>query len=149
MSTATLPGVCREVFWATCWTEFQAAAYSSVSSRWGNEVAATPRLYLVVFQLELSSDAHIQSLHVTTLIHAQSRTISLKSALSWVLSLPSLNSLQMNCFCLPLPQVLRDMCKQGYRDALHFLKKNGKALSVCGVCWIVSWVPGFVTWPWG
>ncbi|NXP34110.1 PLPL2 protein, partial [Leiothrix lutea] len=23
------------------------------------------------------------------------------------------------------PQVLRDMCKQGYRDALHFLKKNG------------------------
>ncbi|XP_030416530.1 patatin-like phospholipase domain-containing protein 2 isoform X1 [Gopherus evgoodei] len=25
----------------------------------------------------------------------------------------------------PEPQVLRDMCKQGYRDALHFLKKNG------------------------
>ncbi|XP_062973169.1 patatin-like phospholipase domain-containing protein 2 isoform X2 [Elgaria multicarinata webbii] len=25
----------------------------------------------------------------------------------------------------PEPQVMRDMCKQGYRDALHFLKKNG------------------------
>ncbi|XP_053141560.1 patatin-like phospholipase domain-containing protein 2 isoform X1 [Hemicordylus capensis] len=25
----------------------------------------------------------------------------------------------------PEPQVLQDMCKQGYRDALHFLKKNG------------------------
>ncbi|KAL8170022.1 UNVERIFIED_CONTAM: Patatin-like phospholipase domain-containing protein 2 [Gekko kuhli] len=25
----------------------------------------------------------------------------------------------------PEPQVLRDMCKQGYRDALHFLKKTG------------------------
>ncbi|XP_064513723.1 patatin-like phospholipase domain-containing protein 2 [Pseudopipra pipra] len=25
----------------------------------------------------------------------------------------------------PEPQVLRDMCKQGYQDALHFLKKNG------------------------
>ncbi|XP_030057121.1 patatin-like phospholipase domain-containing protein 2 isoform X2 [Microcaecilia unicolor] len=25
----------------------------------------------------------------------------------------------------PEPQVLRDMCKQGYRDALHFLKRNG------------------------
>ncbi|PKU46853.1 patatin-like phospholipase domain-containing protein 2 [Limosa lapponica baueri] len=25
----------------------------------------------------------------------------------------------------PEPHVLRDMCKQGYRDALHFLKKNG------------------------
>ncbi|KAG8563930.1 hypothetical protein GDO81_016257 [Engystomops pustulosus] len=25
----------------------------------------------------------------------------------------------------PEPQVLKDMCKQGYRDALHFLKKNG------------------------
>ncbi|XP_020639798.1 patatin-like phospholipase domain-containing protein 2 isoform X1 [Pogona vitticeps] len=25
----------------------------------------------------------------------------------------------------PEPQVLRDMCKQGYKDALHFLKKNG------------------------
>ncbi|KAE8607167.1 hypothetical protein XENTR_v10011061 [Xenopus tropicalis] len=25
----------------------------------------------------------------------------------------------------PEPQVLKDMCKQGYRDALHFLKRNG------------------------
>ncbi|KAJ6664952.1 hypothetical protein lerEdw1_005183, partial [Lerista edwardsae] len=25
----------------------------------------------------------------------------------------------------PEPQVLQDMCKQGYRDALHFLKRNG------------------------
>ncbi|XP_069821720.1 patatin-like phospholipase domain-containing protein 2 [Dendropsophus ebraccatus] len=25
----------------------------------------------------------------------------------------------------PEPQVLKDMCKQGYKDALHFLKKNG------------------------
>ncbi|XP_029437968.1 patatin-like phospholipase domain-containing protein 2 isoform X1 [Rhinatrema bivittatum] len=25
----------------------------------------------------------------------------------------------------PEPQVLREMCKQGYRDALHFLKRNG------------------------
>ncbi|MEE6498586.1 hypothetical protein FKM82_003167 [Ascaphus truei] len=25
----------------------------------------------------------------------------------------------------PEPQVLRDMCKQGYRDGLHFLKRNG------------------------
>ncbi|XP_053576184.1 patatin-like phospholipase domain-containing protein 2 [Bombina bombina] len=25
----------------------------------------------------------------------------------------------------PEPQVLKDMCKQGYKDALHFLKRNG------------------------
>ena len=27
--------------------------------------------------------------------------------------------------CLPLPQVLREMCKQGYRDGLRFLRRNG------------------------
>ncbi|XP_008939223.1 PREDICTED: patatin-like phospholipase domain-containing protein 2, partial [Merops nubicus] len=32
----------------------------------------------------------------------------------------------------PEPQVLRDMCKQGYRDALHFLKRNGEAPGVRG-----------------
>lgn len=33
----------------------------------------------------------------------------------------------MLCFYTRV-QVLRDMCKQGYRDALHFLKKTGKHL---------------------
>lgn len=38
------------------------------------------------------------------------------------------------------------MCKQGYRDALHFLKKNGKALAVCKVRGLASSVPGLVAW---
>lgn len=85
MNTVALPGICREIFWS----DFQTAAHSSVSSRWGNEVAATLSLYLVVFQLELSSVSNIHSLHVTPLIAVQSRTISLKSAVSWVLALLS------------------------------------------------------------
>lgn len=28
--------------------------------------------------------------------------------------------------CLLGVQVMKAMCKQGYNDALHFLKKNGK-----------------------
>lgn len=28
-------------------------------------------------------------------------------------------------FMPPLPQVLREMCKQGYRDGLRFLRRNG------------------------
>lgn len=30
------------------------------------------------------------------------------------------------CWCLV--QVMKGMCKQGYKDALHFLKKNGETL---------------------
>lgn len=29
----------------------------------------------------------------------------------------------------PLPQAMKNMCKQGYRDALHFLKTNGEFIS--------------------
>lgn len=31
--------------------------------------------------------------------------------------------MNMCFFCV---QVMKAMCKQGYKDALHFLKKNGK-----------------------
>lgn len=40
-----------------------------------------------------------------------------------------LDVLQLHTASLSL-QVLQEMCKQGYRDALHFLKKNGKLLIV-------------------
>lgn len=41
---------------------------------------------------------------------------------------------------IPLPQVLREMCKQGYRDGLRFLRRNG-VWAAHGVDGAGSWLP--------
>lgn len=103
---------------------------------------------LCPFQSELYCDSHIQCIHVIPPIPAQSLgragkdetcpwdgsgVSPRKPALSWVFALLSQTISKLLALVFLCPQVLRDMCKQGYRDALHFLKKNGKALSVCRV----------------